>query len=380
VEYVAEAGVEGREGGFGHVGDSHFDGIVVIGVLIVHGRYVQALSLVVRRALIDLAVDGHGAADIALAWTGQRLGLLKNRLYVGEVEHKGAAFEGQYEAIMDVEVFERVMSTMKRNTKAHGPSTRAKYGYLLTGVVRWACGCALTPSTADGRGGRYHYYRCVGIQKRPGHECVVRPVRAERTDELALDVVREAARDPSLLTEVVEEAKRMSQEMVSPLQTRITQLRRELTQASDAAERTVRQILSAGLGASPTAKRLLAEAELRQAQLRASLATAEGELATRQTEQLDLEVMVDAIRGFDLAFDHLTLVEKREFIQLMCHQVTVHPDRIVVELYEGRSATRWLAGHPKVQAVPNVPADVPGRAGDRERNDETPGVNQGSHC
>lgn len=307
-------------------------------------------------------------------------GMLKNRLYLGEIDHKGETFEGQHDALIEREAFERVQGIIATNHKgAHGPPLRAQYDYLLTGVLRCSCGHALTTSAGNGRGGRYHYYRCVGIQKKPGHECAVRQVRAERIDEAVMEIVRETARDPRLLAEAVEEANRMAREQVDPLRQRVETLRREQAEAEAEGQRVLHQILSAGIGASATAKKLLADVEDRQAQLRAALNQAEGELATREAEHLDLEVIVDAIRGFDVAFDHLTLAEKREFLQLMCKQVVVEPDQVTVELYEGRSATRYLGGSPRVQkagGVPGggggVPGSVPGEHESRDRNERTP--------
>jgi hypothetical protein len=109
-------------------------------------------------------------------------------------------------------------------------------------------------------------------------------------------VVREAARDPRLLEEAVTEANRMATEQVDPLRTRVEGLRVEL---------------------------------------------AEGELAGKETDQLDLEMVAEAIRGFDRAFDHLTAAERREFLQLLIHRITVHKDRVDIDLYGGRKARRF---------------------------------------
>ena len=306
-------------------------------------------------------------------------GMLKNRLYLGEIEHKGQVFEGQHDAVIDQDSFDRAQEVMEGNTKQRrGPPLRTQYDYLLTGIVRCACGYALTTSAGNGRGGRYHYYRCVGVGKKTEHRCEVKQVRAERADQAVLDIVSEAAKEPRLLAEAVEEANRMAREQVSPLQERVAGLRRELGEAEKLADQTLTSILSAGVGASVTAKRVLLDAETRVEQLREALARTEGELATRETEQLDLEVMVEAIRSFDVAFEHLTLSEKREFLQLMVKQVEVHKDHVVVDLYEGRQAIRFL--DLTRRGVPGVPSAVPTSEGDREQGSqtyETPGGDPG---
>ena len=306
-------------------------------------------------------------------------GMVKNRLYLGEIKHKGQVYEGQHHAIIDADTFDRAQEVMASNTKRRsGPPLRSQYDYLLTGIVRCACGYALTTSAGNGRGGRYHYYRCVGTGKKVRHPCKVKQVRAEKVDQAVLDIVREAAREPRLLAEAVGEANRMAREQVTPLQQRVASLRLELGEAEKLASQTLSRILSAGVGASATAKRVLADAETRAEQLREALARTEGELATRETEQLDLEVMVNAIRSFDTAFEHLTLAEKREFLQLMVKQVEVHKDRVIVDLYEGRQATRFLAQ--KRRGVPAVPTAVPGAEGQGEQGsqtNETPTVEPG---
>ncbi len=309
--------------------------------------------------------------------------MVTNRLYLGEIDHKGEIFAGQHEAIVDRETFERAGAIVEGNAKnRRGPPLRAQYDYLLTGVLRCACGYSLTTSAGNGRGGRYHYYRCVGIQKKPDHACPVKQVRAERADEAVLEIVREAARDPKLLEEAVAEANRLADQSVKPLRERATALKRELNEAEETAARVLTQILGAGISSSATAKKALGEAEARAEQLRGALAAVEGELSVRETEQLDHEVMAQAIRGFDTAFQHLSLAEKREFLHLMVKEVTLHPDRVEVELYDGKQASRFMearaAGGRGGGGGENGGSGSTGETGQgfTDQNDETPAVHQ----
>ena len=119
-------------------------------------------------------------------------------------------------------------------------------------------------------------------------------------------------------------------------------LKRDLAAAEQVAETTLDSVLIAGVADGPTAKRRLAETEEKVKQVRFALAEAEGVLAVREGEQLDAEVMAQALGSFDEAFDHLTSDERREFLRLMIKQIVVYKDRIVVDLYEGRQATGFL--------------------------------------
>jgi predicted RNA-binding protein YlqC (UPF0109 family) len=170
----------------------------------------------------------------------------------------------------------------------------------------------------------------------------VKNVRADLADATVMEFIREAARDPKMLAAAVEEANRIAQQTVAPLREGVTSMKRDLAAADRTAEATLDTLLMVGLSDSPTAKRRLAEAEEKVRQVRLALAEAEGELAVREGEQLDAEVMAQALGSFDEAFDHLTSDERREFLRLMIKQVVVYKDRIVVDLYEGRQATGYL--------------------------------------
>ena len=270
-------------------------------------------------------------------------GMLANRLYLGEIKHKGELFAGQHEALVTPELFERVRQILADNDRnLRVAPARAKYDYLLTGTLRCACGYALTTSAGRAKGRSYHYYRCVGIQKVDRHACPVKNVRADLADATVMEIIREAARDPKMLSAAVEEANRIAQQTVAPLRERVASMKRDIAAAERTAESTLDTLLMVGLSDSPTAKRRLAEAEEKVRQVRLALAEAEGELAVREGEQLDAEVMAQALGSFDEAFDHLTSDERREFLRLMIKQVTVYKDRIVVDLYEGRQATGYL--------------------------------------
>ena len=65
----------------------------------------------------------------------------------------------------------------------------------LSGIARCGCGYALTTSAANGEGGKYFYYRCVGLQKNaPKHPCDVRQIRAHELEREVMSIVRDAAR------------------------------------------------------------------------------------------------------------------------------------------------------------------------------------------
>jgi site-specific DNA recombinase len=84
--------------------------------------------------------------------------LLRNRLYRGEVAHKGAVHPGEHAAIVEADLWEdvqrRLAAVRAAPTRGEGARTRS----VLAGILFDASGERLTPSHATKAGKRYRYY------------------------------------------------------------------------------------------------------------------------------------------------------------------------------------------------------------------------------
>jgi DNA invertase Pin-like site-specific DNA recombinase len=84
--------------------------------------------------------------------------VLRNRVYVGDAVHKGTAYPGEHEPIVDRELFEAVQAKLTDSrTSYHRGRTIGSHA-LLTGLIFDDRGNAMSPSRSQGRGGRYVYY------------------------------------------------------------------------------------------------------------------------------------------------------------------------------------------------------------------------------
>ena len=85
--------------------------------------------------------------------------LLQNRLYIGEIVHKGTAFPGLHEPIIDRETFEAANALLSHKA-ARRRDQPTKVGTApLKGLLFDAAGKPMTPSFCYGRKGRlYRYY------------------------------------------------------------------------------------------------------------------------------------------------------------------------------------------------------------------------------
>jgi len=87
-----------------------------------------------------------------LAW------LLANRVYVGEVAHKGQVYPGEHEAIVDRELWEQVQTIVADNRVVRRLGSRAKAPSLLTGLIVDRNGRPMSPTYAVRDARRYRYY------------------------------------------------------------------------------------------------------------------------------------------------------------------------------------------------------------------------------
>src|SRR5436189_5989226 len=83
--------------------------------------------------------------------------MLQNRIYRGEITHKGDSYPGEHPAIIEEALFEEVQSILAANRKDR-VSRHNQDPSPLTGLLFDADGERLTPSYALKKGVRYRYY------------------------------------------------------------------------------------------------------------------------------------------------------------------------------------------------------------------------------
>ncbi|WP_342666351.1 recombinase family protein [Muricoccus aerilatus] len=84
--------------------------------------------------------------------------LLQNRLYRGEVVHKGHTYPGEHDAIVERDLWDAVQQRLATNRQDRSPGQRSSNPAPLLGLAYDASGDRLTPTHAIRRGVRYRYY------------------------------------------------------------------------------------------------------------------------------------------------------------------------------------------------------------------------------
>jgi site-specific DNA recombinase len=84
--------------------------------------------------------------------------LLKNRIYVGDITHKGKVYPGEHEGIIARNLFDEVQRKLADATRNTTRGTRRTVTSLLTGRIRDERGRPMTPTHSLRQGKRYRYY------------------------------------------------------------------------------------------------------------------------------------------------------------------------------------------------------------------------------
>ena len=83
--------------------------------------------------------------------------LLKNRMYIGEINHKGKSYPGQHQPILDRGLFDAVQSQFAANA-VELKRMRTSSDALLMGKLFDDAGNRMSPTSTQKRSARYRYY------------------------------------------------------------------------------------------------------------------------------------------------------------------------------------------------------------------------------
>jgi site-specific DNA recombinase len=106
--------------------------------------------------------------------------ILKNRIYLGEIPHRGQNHPGEHAAIVPRELWDRVQAQLKSDHQGQRNGLKANSPSLLVGLLQDAEGNRFTPCHTSKSGRRYRYYVCQTTSD--GSEIENRPSRVPAHD------------------------------------------------------------------------------------------------------------------------------------------------------------------------------------------------------
>ena len=119
--------------------------------------------------------------------------LLSNRLYLGQVAHKGQVHAGEHPAIVMEDIWNRVHLCLSNKLGDQSPKRRSSSGFLLTGLIFDDRGNRMSPShtTKKKNGQRYRYYVSQAVLQHLMDEAgSLKRISALAIEELVADRVR----------------------------------------------------------------------------------------------------------------------------------------------------------------------------------------------
>jgi DNA invertase Pin-like site-specific DNA recombinase len=125
--------------------------------------------------------------------------LLNNRVYVGEAVHKGVAYPGEHQAIIDRILWDRVHAVLRESPRKRAANSRAQTPALLKGLIFGPTGRAMTPAHTRKGGKLYRYYVSTDVLKRDAKACPVRRVPAAEIESAVVDQLRGILRTPEII-------------------------------------------------------------------------------------------------------------------------------------------------------------------------------------
>lgn len=129
--------------------------------------------------------------------------MLQNRLYRGEVAHKGQVYPGEQQAIIDPALWDQVQAGLSERRIERSTGSRCAQPSLLTGFVYDAAGRRLTPSHARKGSKRYRYYISKSLISDAAAKADGLRLPAGELDALVIGALLRLIRTPGALLEAV---------------------------------------------------------------------------------------------------------------------------------------------------------------------------------
>jgi site-specific DNA recombinase len=118
--------------------------------------------------------------------------ILRNRHYLGEINHRDKSWPGEHQPIIDREKFDRVQDMLAGQRRAR-IAEREKSQALLLGKIFNNAGERMTPSYALKKGVRYRYYVSVSaMQSRDRAQSSLHRIPADAVEEIVINALAKA--------------------------------------------------------------------------------------------------------------------------------------------------------------------------------------------
>jgi site-specific DNA recombinase len=134
--------------------------------------------------------------------------LLSNRVYIGEAVHKGTAYPGEHEAIIDRRTWDRAHAILQESPRKRATTARASTPAPLKGLIFDSNGNAMSPTHTRRRGKQYRYYVSQAVLKAKTEATAAMRVPAGEIEQIVVGHIRRLLAQPEMIVATWKQLKR----------------------------------------------------------------------------------------------------------------------------------------------------------------------------
>ena len=166
-------------------------------------RFVELGSATVLAR--ELRRDGFRNKQGTLIDKGYLYRLLNNRVYRGEAVHKGKAYPGEHNAIIDDDLWDRAHAILQESPRKRANNSRSRTSALLKGLIFSDTGAAMTPTSTKKGAKLYRYYVSMDVirNRETGEETTPMRLAAGMVEDAVVTEVRRILQTPEVVTRVI---------------------------------------------------------------------------------------------------------------------------------------------------------------------------------
>ncbi len=242
--------------------------------------------------------------------------ILSNPLYIGMVQHNGNVYEGEQEAIIDKELWDKAQYLLKENCRfisreRKNPISSPFKSLLVCGY----CGGAFGLTYTKKKNRRYMYYICIKNNDQVEHECPLKRFAAGDVDRIILKQLERIFRTPSMLVKLHDELQERENERREELLVQQTELESQM--------QTIRkQIQDGGDLASLRQKFAGVNNEFNEVK---NEINALGEIYSTQD-------LTEACGSIEAIWQELFPAERYKLVHQLVDKITLYADHIVMDI------------------------------------------------
>lgn len=134
--------------------------------------------------------------------------VLNNEVYLGNAVHKGTAYPGEHQAIVEQNLWDQVHALINAPARVRTKRPLGRTPALLKGLLFGPTGTAMTPTHTRKSGKLYRYYVSTDLIKRGLSNCPVRRIPAADIETAVISRIKAMLRSPEVIVATWRGAKR----------------------------------------------------------------------------------------------------------------------------------------------------------------------------